>query len=115
MHDYEIRKLSYELYKAYPQDQYKEILRKDGRSYDVVLFEIDYLADYYVCVPFRTEMKHIMGISLNFSPEVKNINLDLIFLNLLLLQTVILLEKTLPLIVMNILNLQNRKIKFIRN
>ena len=40
MHDFEIRKLSYEFYKAYPQDQYKEILRKDGRSYDVVLFEI---------------------------------------------------------------------------
>ena len=72
MHNYEIRKLSFEFYKAYPQNQYKEILRKNGRSNDVVLFEIDYLADYYVCVPFRTEMKHNNGYKFKFSARSKN-------------------------------------------
>lgn len=37
------------------------------RSYDVVLYENDYLADYYVCVPFRTEMKHNHGYKFKFS------------------------------------------------
>lgn len=48
MYDYEIKKLSKQFYKDYPHNQYKEILTKEGRSYDVVLFEIDYLADCYV-------------------------------------------------------------------
>lgn len=61
VNDYEIKKLSEQFYIDYPHDQYQEILTKEERSYDVVLFDIDYLADYYVCVPFRTEMKHNNG------------------------------------------------------
>ena len=71
MHDYEIKKLSQQFYKDYPHDQYQEILTKEGRSYDVVLFEIDYLADCYVCVPFRTEMKHNNGYKFKFSDRSK--------------------------------------------
>lgn len=71
MYDYEIKKLSEQFYKDYPHDQYQEILTKEGRSYDVVLFEIDYLADCYVCVPFRTEMKHNNGYKFKFSDRSK--------------------------------------------
>ena len=72
MHDYEIKKLSKQFYKDYPHDQYQEILTKEERSYDVVLFKIDYLADCYVCVPFSIEKNIIMDISLNFLIEVKS-------------------------------------------
>lgn len=71
MHDYEIKKLSEQFYEDYPHDQYQEILTKESRSYDVVLFEIDYLEDCYVCVPFRTEMKHNNGYKFKFSDRSK--------------------------------------------
>ena len=73
MHDYkyEIKKLSKQFYKDYPYAQYPEILGKDRRSYDVVLFEIDYLKGCYVCVPFRTEMKHNNGYRFKFSTRSK--------------------------------------------
>ena len=72
MHDDEIKKLSEQFYKDYPHDQYQEILTKEGRSYDVVLFEIDYLSNCYICVPFRTEMKHNNGYKFKFSDRSKN-------------------------------------------
>ena len=43
------------------------MLTKNNRSYDVTLFEIDYLYDCYVCVPFRSEMKHNNGYKFKFS------------------------------------------------
>ncbi|MFQ6793740.1 MAG: type III toxin-antitoxin system TenpIN family toxin [Thomasclavelia sp.] len=71
MYKCEIKKLREQFYKDYPHDQYQEILTKKGRSYDVVLFEIDYLTDRYVCVPFRTEMKHNNGYKFKFSDRSK--------------------------------------------
>lgn len=35
------------------------------------MFEIDYLAGYYICVPFRTEMKHNNGYKFKFSVRSK--------------------------------------------
>lgn len=51
-------------------------LEKKGRSYDVVLFEIDYLANCYVCVPFRTEMKHNNDYKFIFLIGTKSSNQD---------------------------------------
>ena len=71
MYDYEIMKLSSQFYEDYPHNQYPEILIKEKRSYDVVLFEIDFLENYYICVPFRTEMKHNNGYRFKFSSRSK--------------------------------------------
>ena len=86
VHDYEIKKLSEQFYKDYPHDQYQEILIKEGRSYDVVLFEIDYLADCYVCVPFRTEMKHNNGYKFKFSGRSKKHQSGLDFTKLVIVE-----------------------------
>ena len=79
MHDYEIKKLSEQFYKDYPHDQYQEILIKEERNYDVVLFETDYLADCYIYVPFRTEMKHNNGYMFKFSDRSKKHQSELEF------------------------------------
>lgn len=84
MHDYEIKKLSEQFYKDYPHDQYQEILTKERRSYDVVLFEIDYLADCYVCVPFRTEMKYNNDYKFKFSDRSKKHQSELDFSKLVI-------------------------------
>lgn len=71
MYNYEIKMLSEQFYNDYPHDCYQEILTKKERSYDVVLFEIEFLPKCYICVPFRTEMKHNNGYKFKFSNRSK--------------------------------------------
>lgn len=55
-YDYEILKLSSQFYSAYPKPPYDEILDKDGRPYNCILFQTRY--DCFICVPYRTEISH---------------------------------------------------------
>lgn len=54
--DYQVLHLSTDFYNDYPSDQYKEILDKSNRSYNCLL--IDTNSDYFICVPYRSEIKH---------------------------------------------------------
>ena len=54
--DFQIRRLSTKFYSAYDGKNYPEILAKNNRSYNCLLFETHY--DYFICVPFRSEIKH---------------------------------------------------------
>lgn len=54
--DYQILKLTDEFYKAYPNPPYIELMKKKGRAYTCLLFQTHY--DFFICVPFRTEISH---------------------------------------------------------
>ena len=54
--DFQILRLTKEFYNTYPNPPYVEILKKDKRAYNCILFQTHY--DYYICVPFRTEISH---------------------------------------------------------
>lgn len=54
--DFQILKLTDDFYKAYPNPPYREILQKRQRAYNCVLFQTHY--DYYICVPYRSEISH---------------------------------------------------------
>lgn len=54
--DFQILKLTDEFYSAYPNPPYTEILKKRKRAYNCILFQTHY--DYYICVPYRTEISH---------------------------------------------------------
>ena len=54
--DYQIRRLSAEFYSTYDSSVYPEILTKNRRAYNCILFQTHY--DYFICVPFRSEIKH---------------------------------------------------------
>ena len=56
--DFQILKLSDAFYNAYPNPPYVEILKKK-RAYNCILFQTHY--DYYICVPYRTEVSHVAG------------------------------------------------------
>jgi len=43
-------------YNTYPNPPYVEILKKGQRAYNCILFQTHY--DYYICVPYRTEISH---------------------------------------------------------
>ncbi|MGN0291121.1 MAG: type III toxin-antitoxin system TenpIN family toxin [Lachnospiraceae bacterium] len=54
--DYQILKLTDIFYRAYPNPPYIEIMKKDGRAYNCLLFQTHY--DYFICIPYRTEIIH---------------------------------------------------------
>ena len=54
--DYQILKLTDAFYSNYPNPPYKEILQKRKRAYNCILFQTHY--DYFICVPYRTEIYH---------------------------------------------------------
>lgn len=54
--DFQILKLTDVFYNVYPNPPYKEILMKRQRAYNCILFQTHY--DYFICVPYRTEISH---------------------------------------------------------
>lgn len=54
--DYQVVKLSDNFYQFYDINIYKELLYKQSRPYNCLLFQTHY--DYFICVPYRTEIKH---------------------------------------------------------
>lgn len=56
MHDFEIRELTHLFYSDYPSSKFIEIVHKDSRPYDVVVFEMT--PNYFVCIPFRSNINH---------------------------------------------------------
>lgn len=54
--DYQILKLTPRFYEEHPDPPYHEILKKNQRAYNCLLFQSHY--DYYICVPYRSEISH---------------------------------------------------------
>ena len=54
--DYQILKLTNAFYSAYPNPPYTEILKKNQRAYNCLLFQSHY--DYFICIPYRSEITH---------------------------------------------------------
>ncbi|MBQ8559836.1 MAG: hypothetical protein IJ439_07660 [Tyzzerella sp.] len=56
VNDFQILRLTDDFYNAYPNPPYLEILKKEQRAYNCILFQTHY--DYYICVPYRSEISH---------------------------------------------------------
>lgn len=54
--DYQILRLTDCFYATYSNPPYIEILEKKQRAYNCLLFQSHY--DYFICVPYRTEIRH---------------------------------------------------------
>ncbi len=54
--DFQILKLTDYFYESYPQDKYPELLKKKKRGYNCLLIQTHY--DYFICVPYRSEINH---------------------------------------------------------
>ena len=54
--DYQILQLTDKFYSQYTYEKYPELLLKDKRSYNCLLIDLHY--DYFICVPYRTEIHH---------------------------------------------------------
>lgn len=54
--DYQILKLTPVFYQKYLNQSHKEILQKNTRAYNCLLFQTHY--DYFIAVPYRSEIVH---------------------------------------------------------
>ena len=54
--DYQILKLTDLFYQHYPNPPYIEILKKQKRAYNCLLFQTHY--NYFICIPYRSEITH---------------------------------------------------------
>lgn len=55
-YEYQIYRLSDKFYADYPYKLYPEILYKKQRPYNCILVDIN--TDYFICLPFRTNINH---------------------------------------------------------
>lgn len=54
--DYQILRLTDLFYKRYPNPPRNEILKKQNRAYNCLLFQTHY--NYFICIPYRSEITH---------------------------------------------------------
>ncbi len=54
--DYQILRLTEKFLDDYPVQNYPELMGKRGRGYSCLLIQTYY--DYFICIPYRTEIKH---------------------------------------------------------
>lgn len=64
--DHQILHLTSAFFEDYPPDIYREILEKRDRPYNCLLIQTHY--DYFICVPYRSEITH------NYAYKFKNSN-----------------------------------------
>ena len=55
-YDVQVYLLSQKFIDDYPKDKYPELMHKQGRPYSCLL--IDTHEDYFICIPFRSEITH---------------------------------------------------------
>ena len=63
--DYQILKLTPMFYEKYLKPSHTEILQKNSRAYNCLLFQTHY--DYFIAVPYRSEITHRYAYHFKYS------------------------------------------------
>lgn len=63
--DYQILKLTPVFYEKYLKPSHTEILQKNSRAYNCLLFQTHY--DYFIAVPYRSEITHKYAYHFKYS------------------------------------------------
>lgn len=82
--DYQILKLTDLFYDTYPNPPYFEILKKRQRAYNCLLFQSHY--DYFICIPFRSEITHSYAYRFRNSVRSRNHNSGLDYTKMLIIR-----------------------------
>ena len=93
----EIYSLSPQFYTAYPAAQYPEILIKQGRPYSCLL--IEYLDDLFLCIPFRSYVRHKYAYHFKQSVRSRQRRSGLDYTKLVLIQNDAYLDTATPAVV----------------
>lgn len=81
--DYQILRLTDLFYKRYPSPPYREMLKKQKRAYNCLLFQTYY--NYFICIPYRSEISHSFSYLLKKSKRSKQHNSGLDYTKILII------------------------------
>ena len=81
--DYQILKLTPLFYEKYLKPSHKEILQKQNRAYNCLLFQTHY--DYFIAVPYRSEITHKYAYHFKFSKRSREHKSGLDYTKILIL------------------------------
>lgn len=81
--DYQILKLTDLFYQHYPNPPYKEMLQKQKRAYNCLLFQTHY--NYFICIPYRSEITHPFAYLFKQSVRSKKHNSGLDYTKILII------------------------------
>lgn len=81
--DYQILRLTDSFYKRYPNPPYREMLKKQKRAYNCLLFQTHY--DYFICIPYRSEISHSFSYLFRKSIRSKQHNSGLDYTKILII------------------------------
>ncbi len=81
--DYQILRLTDSFYKRYPNPPYREMLKKQKRAYNCLLFQTHY--DYLICIPYRSEISHSFAYLFRKSIRSKQHNSGLDYTKILII------------------------------
>lgn len=93
----EIYSLSSQFYKDYPNSQYPEIVTKIGRPYSCLL--IEYIADLFICIPFRSHVRHKYAYHFKNSARSKQCKSGLDYTKIALIKNSNYIDSTTPAVV----------------
>ncbi len=68
-YDFQICRLTQAFYDRYPKSVYSEILDKPKRAYNCILLKV--YEDFYMCIPYRTEISHAYAYHFTESKRAK--------------------------------------------
>ncbi len=69
VYDHQVLRLSSQFYNKYPNPPYLEIESKHSRSYNCLIVQSHY--DYFICIPFRSRVKHKYAFHFKDSKRAK--------------------------------------------
>lgn len=81
---YQILNLTDRFYKDYSLKEYDELLQKDKRAYNCLLIETHF--DYYICIPFRTEISHKYAYKFKYSLRSRRHNSGLDYTKMIIVK-----------------------------
>lgn len=93
----EVYSLSSQFYTDYPSTQYPEIATKKGRPYSCLL--IEYMDDMFICIPFRSHVRHKYAYHFTNSIRSKQCQSGLDYTKVALLKNIDYLDSVHPAVV----------------
>ncbi len=82
--DYQVLNLTTKFYNDYPDPPYKEIVRKDARPYNCLLIQSHY--GYFICIPYRSHIKHKYGYKFKYSARSRRTNSGLDYTKIVIIK-----------------------------
>ncbi len=111
--EYQILRLSDTFYKDYSNPPYIELLKKQKRAYNCLLFQTHY--KYFICIPYRSEITHPYAFLFKKSKRSQNHKSGLDYSKIVIISNIDYLDTSMAIIDQDEFNETRKFIKQIKS